>query len=228
MAPSASATPSIITAKSSAFPMSGDLANHAFFWDRGVLTDIGTLGGNNGTASWISDGGQVIGTADLPDGTHHAFAWRKGKITDLGTVGGDPCSNGFHINSSGQVVGTSTNCHGTVLHGFVWDNGVLTDLNPYIGPDFAFVEPVVINDRGEILGNGLLTNGDVHAVVLKPDGDCNSACNGQIQRTVAAEVQIVGGTRTAGYERTASTPLERLHNQMRQHYHPAQPIPPRD
>ena len=41
--------------------MAGDLTAHPFFWDRGILTDIGTLGGDDGTAIWINDAGEVIG-----------------------------------------------------------------------------------------------------------------------------------------------------------------------
>jgi probable HAF family extracellular repeat protein len=69
--------------------VAGNLANHAFIWERNVLTDIGTLGGDNSTANWTSDAGQVAGIPDLRDGTHHAFAWKDGNFTDLGTVGGD-------------------------------------------------------------------------------------------------------------------------------------------
>ena len=201
--------------------VSGDLANHAFFWERGVLTDIGTLGGTNGAASWINDAGSVIGTADLPDGTHHAFLWRKGRMTDLGTIGGDPCSNGFHINASGQVIGTSSDCHGTVLHGFLWDNGRMVDLNPYLGPNFTTLQPVAINDSGEIVGIGFLTNGDIHAIVLKPDGDCDSAFEAEIAATrsrAPLPLPAAWNSITSVRERTASTPLERVRNMMRQHF----------
>jgi probable HAF family extracellular repeat protein len=204
--------------------VAGDLANHAFIWDRGVLTDIGTLGGDTSTANWINDAGQVVGIGDLPDGTHHAFVWRKGNMTDLGTVGSDPCSNGFHINASGQVVGTSTDCLGTILHTFLWENGSMIDLSAQVlpGSGFAFVEPVAINDRGEIVGNGTLTNGDVHAVLLKPDGPCDRDCEERIatgQNNAAPANQTASNSNTAIRERMPSTVLERLRNQIRQRYH---------
>ena len=212
--------------------LTGDLANHAFVWERGVLTDIGTLGGVNSTANWINDAGQVVGSANLPDGTHHAFVWWNGKMTDLGTIGSDPCSNGFHINSSGQVVGTTADCHGTVLHAYLWEQGSMLDLNAFIGPDFTSVEPIAISDAGKIVGNGVLSNGDVHAVVLKPDGDCDSNCENRIaasQNSAAAAAQTAGSSNTAVRKRTPSTSLERLRNQMKQRYHiPGQPTGPRD
>jgi probable HAF family extracellular repeat protein len=203
--------------------LAGDLAGHAFSWEGGVLTDIGTFGGNNSTANWINGAGQVVGTGDLADGTHHAFVCSKGRITDLGTVGSDPCSLGFHINSRGQVIGMSTDCH-TFLHAFLWENGSMIDLSAQVlpGSAFAFIEPVVINDVGEILGNGTLLNGEFHAVLLEPDGPCDSSCEARIaasQNSVAAPNQIVGNTNTAVRERSPSTTLERLRSQMRHQYH---------
>lgn len=211
--------------------LAGDLTNHAFFWDRGVLTDIGTLGGENSNAFWINDAGQVVGNADLADGTHHGFVWSKGKMTDIGTVASDPCSNGFDINARGQVIGTSTDCHGTILHTFLWERGSMIDLSEQVlpGSGFTFVEPVVINDRGEIVGNGGLPNGDVHAVVLKSDGD--HAGKVSIPATASSTASVAARQNSATWlrEAPALTPLDRFRSQMRQRYHlPRQPAPASD
>jgi probable HAF family extracellular repeat protein len=198
-----------------------DVASHAFFWDRGVMTDIGTLGGDNSSANWINDAGQVVGSANLADGTHHAFIWRKGTKTDLGTVGSDPCSNGLFINASGQVVGTSTDCQGTILHAFLWDNGSMIDLSAQIlpGSGFAFVEPVVINDRGEIVGNGVLPNGDTHAVVLKSDGDHAGTVGTRATASIPVSDAARQNSVTWLRELPAHTPLERFRSQMLLRYH---------
>jgi probable HAF family extracellular repeat protein len=77
--------------------LAGNLVAHAFLWEkRGhpQLTDLGTLGGDNASALWLNDAGEVIGYADLPPNppgcmglacVHHGFLWKHGVMTDLGT-----------------------------------------------------------------------------------------------------------------------------------------------
>lgn len=102
-------------------------------------------------------------------------------MTDLGTVSGDPCSVGLSINSQGQVVGASTNCT-EYQHGFLWENGgPMIDLNTLVlpGSGLTVINGDQINDRGEIAGRGVLPNGDVHAILLIPIGDCDDDCAGR-------------------------------------------------
>src|SRR5271165_3513371 len=85
--------------------LAGDLTHHPFLWDRGVLTDLGTLGGTNGEAYWINDASQIVGRADIAGSTdHHAVLWKNGRITDLGVAAGWPCSTAIDINARGQVI----------------------------------------------------------------------------------------------------------------------------
>jgi probable HAF family extracellular repeat protein len=151
---------------------------HAFFWDDGVMTDLGTLGGDNSEAIWLNDAGDVAGSADLPGSrTHDAVLWRKGKIHDLGTVPGDPCSRGRGLNARGQVVGGSSDC-ANFLHAFVWqEGGPMLDLNTLIPPGsgMQLTNAININDRGEILAKaaplGFTPNDDAdlgHLVLLIP------------------------------------------------------------
>ena len=68
----------------------GGLCCHPFLWDHGVLTDLGTLGGDFGLMHWLNDAGEVVGIAATPgDASFHATLWRNGVITDLGTLAGD-------------------------------------------------------------------------------------------------------------------------------------------
>jgi probable HAF family extracellular repeat protein len=159
----------------------GNLTFHPFFWDRGVLKDLGTFGGSTGQATWISDAGDVVGAADFPgDQVHDGFIWKHGVMTDLGNLG--QTSFAYAINSNGQVVGHSLINDGT-FRAFLWENGgPMIDLNTLIPPGsgVTLTEAIYINDRAEIAGIGLLLNGDVHAYLLIPDGDCNSNCEDKV------------------------------------------------
>ena len=104
----------------------------------GLIKDLSTLGGDNSEAIWLNEAGDVVGSADLPGPTgnqpHDAVFWTNGKIHDLGTVTGDLCSRGRNLNSRGQVVGGSSDCH-NFLHAFLWENGgPMVDLNAVAKP----------------------------------------------------------------------------------------------
>ncbi|GGL12063.1 hypothetical protein [Mangrovihabitans endophyticus] len=61
--------------------------DHPFRWRDGTLTDLGTLGGDNGTASAVNDRGLIAGWADTADGASHPALWRRGGAVDLTTAG---------------------------------------------------------------------------------------------------------------------------------------------
>ena len=175
----------------------GDIGEqgHPFLWEKGVLTDLGTFGGNVGKAVRVNEVGQVIGSATYPGEQYfRAFLWQNGAKSDLGTVGNDDCSQANDINSRGQVVGFSFACDGsTAARAFLWEKGgPMIDLNTLIPPNSGIYldEATGINDRGEIAGDGfLLPNGDGRAVLLIPcdDGRGSHAddCEGDAEGTAA-------------------------------------------
>jgi probable HAF family extracellular repeat protein len=132
-----------------------DSVSHAFLWQNGVMTDLGTLGGDNSYAYAINDAGQVVGISDSAAtdqyGTHfqHAFLWQNGAMTDLGTLGGTT-SRAFGINSSGQIVGDSTTTDDNAQHAFLWQNGAMTDLGTLPGTSTS--SATAINDSGQVIG----------------------------------------------------------------------------
>ena len=61
-------------------------ATHAFLWQNGKMTDLGTLGGKESAAPAsgpvaINDSGQVVGGAETKSGATHPFFWENGKMT---------------------------------------------------------------------------------------------------------------------------------------------------
>lgn len=90
-------------------------------------------------------------------------------VTDLGTLGGIYSSaNG--INNSGQVVGESYLAGNRTAHGFLYDNGTITDLNDLIDPltGWTISNAVAINNSGQIAAYSCSTTGDCRALLLSP------------------------------------------------------------
>jgi len=155
--------------------LAGDQTVHPFLWDKGTLSDLGTLGGTFGFAQALNDAGEIAGAAtNQGDGALLPFFWKNGAMTNLGTLNGEPCSTAQGMNSRGQVVGVSANC---TLGGnaWLWENGgPLIDLNTLVAPSSLALEIAEnINDRGEIAGLGRPPGCDEafdcgHAFVLIP------------------------------------------------------------
>jgi probable HAF family extracellular repeat protein len=170
--------------------LAGNQAHHAFLWNEGALSDLGTLGGDNSEAYWINDAGEIVGRADVggKQQNHHAFLWKNGRMRDLGKAKGWPCSTAIDINSKGQVIIDTGICGVGGGPGLLWENGALYDLNTLIPPNSGFVIGDVnyINDRGEIAVTGVLPNGDQHALLLVPVDKTDDSAEDQ-----AAETQVV-------------------------------------
>jgi probable HAF family extracellular repeat protein len=82
---------------------------HAFMWSGGVMTDLGTLGGNS-FAYGLNQAGDVVGYSSLNNGASHAFLERNGLLVDLnsllGAGSGWELMAAYGINDAGQIVGT--------------------------------------------------------------------------------------------------------------------------
>jgi probable HAF family extracellular repeat protein len=127
---------------------------------------LGTFGGKNSYAMAINAGGQAAGTAQLSSGYTHAFLWSAGILQDLGTLGGGS-SYAYGLNSAGDVVGYSWLRGGAAPHAFLFQDGVMLDLNGLIDPGSSWVltQAFAINGNGQIAGAGLL-DGVEHAFRL--------------------------------------------------------------
>jgi probable HAF family extracellular repeat protein len=157
------------------FPV-GPLAPHAVLWEKdGTPVNLGGLV-SNGTiniAASINNLGEVDGGSQSSDGYPHAFLWTKSTgMKDLGTLPGDFFSSGtccHTINDNGQVVGFSFPGPQGSGRAFLWQNGVMTDLNALIpaGSPWYLLQAESINEAGEITGYGTI-NGEVHGFLATP------------------------------------------------------------
>ena len=113
--------------------------------------------------------------------TDQAYVTANGMLTSIGALGGSTFnangrSEAYGLNDAGQVVGTST--YGGFLlnrvpiaqdntHGFIYQNGALTDLNSLLGINdasrYTIVSALRINNAGTVLvtlGDGALGLGE--------------------------------------------------------------------
>src|SRR5207253_851519 len=86
----------------------GDI--HGFVYADGLMTDVGTLGGNGSSAFVLNDAGLIAGQALMAGGDMHGFVYSAGTISDVGTFGGAFSTAyliniSIFINDSGRVVG---------------------------------------------------------------------------------------------------------------------------
>ena len=136
----------------------------AYIYDYATgTTDLG-----QGAGYAINAAGQVTGDLDVISiGVNgdtiigsYAFLYSNGTTSNLGTLPGGNYSVGNAINSTGQVVGSSTSTGNSNSHAIFY-NGVMTDLNSLISsadplkPYVTLTSAVGINDSLLILANGL-------------------------------------------------------------------------
>ena len=132
-----------------------------------TVVDPAVANGHLSDAYAVNAVGHIAGDMSLSAGSglKRAFLYTGQGLEDLGTLGGTT-STAYDLNSSDQVVGTSTDSSG-VTHGFLWQNGGMTDLNLLlpVGSGWVLQRASAINNRGDIVGSGTL-DGRFHAFLL--------------------------------------------------------------
>src|SRR6185437_2271694 len=150
--------------------------SHAFKWQRGKLTDLGALPGNNSSAvfqvngSGVGTGMSETGALDPNTGypAENAVLFKNGSVINLGTLPGGHEGQATAINDRGQVAGFADNgvpdpvsmfgpVNGpgdpgwvTQSRSFIWQDGKMQDLGTLGGPDALMT---TLNARGQIAGD---------------------------------------------------------------------------
>lgn len=104
------------------------VASHAFLWQGGTLTSLGS-GDDSSEAGDINETGDVVGTWTREGRGTQATVWSRGARTELPPIAGDR-SVGHAIGKHRQVVGSSTVAEGrdAPVHAVLWSDGEVLDL----------------------------------------------------------------------------------------------------
>jgi probable HAF family extracellular repeat protein len=164
-----------------------NIATHAVLWEDDTAVELPGLGRTGNDAYAINDHGQAVGYVTSPDSTTiFPTVWldgARGAPTSLGILPGDGAAFATGINNRRQVVGSTFNSQGW-SHGFIWQDGVLTDLNTLVPADanLFIIAASNVNERGQISGMATVMSGPdegkIHAILLTP-------VNERIGRSVA-------------------------------------------
>jgi probable HAF family extracellular repeat protein len=148
------------------FTTTNDLT-HAFSWQRGHITALPSLGGQNTKAFAINDAGVIVGTSEAFPlwRSTHAVKWENGGVTDMGGLGytEDGGDMPFSVNAAGWATGYCRVAFAGV-HACVWHDGVAEDVGTLDG---TWSEGRSINASNVVVGRAGYPRSTGHAFVWK-------------------------------------------------------------
>src|SRR5580704_10059539 len=151
-------------------------------WENGNAQPLPTVGRDpDGVAFGINNQGQATGYSGTCTLANHAVLWENDFAVPLPDLGVPGASEGFGINdlgeginNQGQAVGSTLDSNGNWSHAFLWQNGVMTDLNTLLPASSNLYATMAnqINDRGQISGMAVVLSGPevgtIHAFLATP------------------------------------------------------------
>jgi probable HAF family extracellular repeat protein len=203
--------------------------SHAFYHNGTSMIDIGVLPGFEvgSEARAVNNVGLAVGGSYGFFGVHNTVLWHgfiydpvSNQMTDLGNLGqGGNWSFAYDINDLGQVVGSANTTFGdSPRHAWVWQSGVMKDLNTEIpqGTGWVLTEAYGINNNGQIVGYGF-KDGKIRGFMLTPTASAAAEGSGRAKldpatakalRAQAVLERSLSATRVETSQRVgASTPL---------------------
>jgi probable HAF family extracellular repeat protein len=154
------------TAYGSAQPFAG--ATFPFIWRGGEVTSLPPLEGYNWTLPVAATKSGVIAANGLanarePDCPMEAAIYSGSTWQSLGTLGGN-CAMAQGMNDLGDVVGWSKLADNQTNHGFVWHDGVMTDIGSLAG---GYSVAFDINSSGVVVGWDADPEGNTLAMIYQ-------------------------------------------------------------
>jgi probable HAF family extracellular repeat protein len=129
---------------------------HAFLWQNGQMTDLGTVNlgnytGNFSAAYAVNALGTAVGNSPVSNGNSRAAMWRDGRIIDLTPdVAVYESSWASSVNDGGKWVGSVQLEELPPWHGFVAEGFARTPIG-HLGGGSSF--PNDINNAGQVVGS---------------------------------------------------------------------------
>jgi probable HAF family extracellular repeat protein len=154
--------------------------SHAVSWENDKVTELKDLGNGSGAIAYGNNNrGQIVGSVFVTPGgaIRYPAIWQNGELTTLETLPpGDIAGIATGINDLGQVVGSAWDSNFNWSHAFIYQDGVLTDLNTLFPKEtnlhLRATMANKINERGQISGMATVLSGPdtgkVHAFLATP------------------------------------------------------------
>ncbi|QWF72327.1 hypothetical protein KEF85_07740 [Methylomonas paludis] len=111
--------------------------------------------------------GNIANVQRLVRPFHNRFWWHRTRRKRRRCSGNGVA---YGINNEDQIVGASNLTGSITEHAFIWQNGVMTDLNSLLNnPNWTLQTAQAINDSGQITGIAVNNqNGAIDAFLLTP------------------------------------------------------------
>ncbi len=137
-----------------------------FLYNDGMMTSLGTLGGNSGIGNGINASGQVAGYSQNASQTYRAFLSTGTTLSDIGDLGGGSAV-AYALNDLGQVVGSAVTANGE-NHPFLYTDGKMIDLGTLgSGNNDWWNSAQGINNSGVVTGTSYDAKGNFFGFVWK-------------------------------------------------------------